>query len=289
MKVFGQLEKAQIEQLSADPAGVELVTGRVWYNTTDSVYRGYDGSVVTEFADLATAQTFQNKTLDDALVSNHMEFTHLGATPAAPAAGFGRLYQKTDGNFYYINNTGGEVLFTSNLGIDDLTDVDTTTVAPSTGDMLRWDGSNWVTQLYVEMFAGSVAAGGFSSSTNTTVVYPTVTSDTLSAYNNGTGVYTVPANGAGTYVIAAAVPIQGTSVSNGLDSIRLLKNGSSVPGNMSARHPTGVSSAFTLSVCSVIKLASTDTIEVQVFTSRTGPSFTGGGTSYFSIIKVGEV
>lgn len=28
--------------------------------------------------------------------------------------------------------------------LDDLTDVDTTTTAPSTGDLLRWDGANWV-------------------------------------------------------------------------------------------------------------------------------------------------
>jgi hypothetical protein len=29
--------------------------------------------------------------------------------------------------------------------LDDLTDVDTTTIAPSNGDTLQYDGSNWVT------------------------------------------------------------------------------------------------------------------------------------------------
>jgi hypothetical protein len=32
-----------------------------------------------------------------------------------------------------------------NSGIDNLTDVDTTTTAPGNGDMLSWDGANWVT------------------------------------------------------------------------------------------------------------------------------------------------
>lgn len=38
----------------------------------------------------------------------------------------------------------GWIPVSSVAGIDDLTDVDTTTSAPSTGDLLEWDGTNWV-------------------------------------------------------------------------------------------------------------------------------------------------
>jgi len=48
----------------------------------------------------------------------------------------------TDGssNQWVQTNPSGTV----SLGVDDLTDVDTTTAAPSTGDLLQWNGTNWV-------------------------------------------------------------------------------------------------------------------------------------------------
>jgi hypothetical protein len=48
----------------------------------------------------------------------------------------------TDGssNQWVQTNPSGTI----SLGIDGLTDVDTTTAAPSTGDLLQWNGSNWV-------------------------------------------------------------------------------------------------------------------------------------------------
>ncbi len=40
--------------------------------------------------------------------------------------------------------------------IDDLSDVDTSTTAPSTNDVLKWDGSNWVPAVYNATFTFSV-------------------------------------------------------------------------------------------------------------------------------------
>lgn len=51
MKVLGQLEKAQLEQLATDPAGAHLYEGRVWVNTTDNITRYYDGSAIRSLAD----------------------------------------------------------------------------------------------------------------------------------------------------------------------------------------------------------------------------------------------
>jgi hypothetical protein len=52
----------------------------------------------------------------------------------------GKLFTKhTDNSIKEIGGGGGATT------IDDLTDVDTTTVAPSNGDILQYDGSNWVT------------------------------------------------------------------------------------------------------------------------------------------------
>lgn len=51
MKVFGQLERAQAEVLSSDPAGVvNLAVGRVWFNKVDGYFKLSDeGNVVTKF------------------------------------------------------------------------------------------------------------------------------------------------------------------------------------------------------------------------------------------------
>lgn len=45
---LGQLKNARIENLAADPSSPAV--GQMWYNTTDGVYRGYDGTDVITFA-----------------------------------------------------------------------------------------------------------------------------------------------------------------------------------------------------------------------------------------------
>jgi hypothetical protein len=57
-----------------------------------------------------------------------------------------------------INNTGS---------IDDLSDVDTTTVAPQTGDLLKYDGTNWVPTSLNDILPASVKA----SSTESVLTY----------------------------------------------------------------------------------------------------------------------
>lgn len=45
---FSQLKNARIENLAADPSTPQA--GQIWYNTTDSVFRGFNGSTVITFA-----------------------------------------------------------------------------------------------------------------------------------------------------------------------------------------------------------------------------------------------
>ena len=46
---LGHIANARVEQLEADPD--VMVAGLLWYNTTDGVYRGYDGTTVITFSD----------------------------------------------------------------------------------------------------------------------------------------------------------------------------------------------------------------------------------------------
>ena len=52
---FGQLKNARVENVSVDPASPQ--NGQIWYNTTDSVYRGFNGTEVVTFASGGNTQT----------------------------------------------------------------------------------------------------------------------------------------------------------------------------------------------------------------------------------------
>lgn len=45
---LGQLKNARIDNLASDPGSPSV--GQMWYNTTDAVYRGYNGTTVVTFA-----------------------------------------------------------------------------------------------------------------------------------------------------------------------------------------------------------------------------------------------
>lgn len=65
MKILGQLESAQGENRTSDPTGTGLVAGRIWFRTDLSLIKFYDGATVRSVPDTTTAQTLQNKTLDN--------------------------------------------------------------------------------------------------------------------------------------------------------------------------------------------------------------------------------
>lgn len=60
-KIYGQLERAQFENLSADPS--TGIKGRVWFNTSTGLIKFEDGTTVFQFASLAGTEVFTNKTL----------------------------------------------------------------------------------------------------------------------------------------------------------------------------------------------------------------------------------
>ena len=61
MKVYGELETAQLEALSADPANAPR--GRIYLNTSTGKFVYYDGSAWRTVVDLDGTQTLTNKTL----------------------------------------------------------------------------------------------------------------------------------------------------------------------------------------------------------------------------------
>lgn len=104
MKVYSQLERAQLENLGADPAAA--TEGRIWWRTDTDKVKVDTGAAILELVDLSSAQTLSGaKTFSSTAGMLLAEI----ATPATPASGFGALYFKSDGNVYKKDDAGVEV------------------------------------------------------------------------------------------------------------------------------------------------------------------------------------
>lgn len=151
MNVFGELVKAQMELLAADPsAGIKA---RIFYNTTSDLMKVDNGTVFLTMVDLATAQTLTNKTLSGASIqapvrSDVKQDTLANLVIYAGTAANGQLVFATDTKDYYSvvdsalvilaegGSAGVEFSLLNNLGVK-------TSVAASalTIDLVQQDGA----------------------------------------------------------------------------------------------------------------------------------------------------
>lgn len=110
MNVYGELTRAQIENLTSDPSLAAVTKGRLWMRTDLSTLKVDLGGSADTLAMLAAAQTFTNKIFGDGI-----NFTQI-ATPSSPSSGFNKIYPKSDGNFYTLNSSGIEAQLGSGGG-----------------------------------------------------------------------------------------------------------------------------------------------------------------------------
>ena len=103
MKVYSQLEKAQLENTTSDTAN--LPAGSVTYRTDTNIPKVSNGTAMKDVTITDAAQTLSAKTFGDAPT-----FTQV-ATPSNPASGFNKLYFKNDNLPYYLTSAGAEVAF----------------------------------------------------------------------------------------------------------------------------------------------------------------------------------
>lgn len=120
--------------------------------------------------------------------------------PANPSNG------DTHAGFTYNSTTGAwESSASTSSSIDALTDVDTTTAAPSTNDLLKWDGTNWVpttptvqgiTHQDTWRLSSNVTADANPITTWTNTPASSTYQTTLgTAMTHGGGVFTFPVTG----------------------------------------------------------------------------------------------
>lgn len=104
MKVFGQLEKAQLENTTADAASQPK--GMITYRSDLNVAKVSDGATFKEIADTDTAQTLSNKTLATPVIS---AFATVGNLPVVGNPG--TLAYVTDvASMFYDNGSSWEIV-----------------------------------------------------------------------------------------------------------------------------------------------------------------------------------
>lgn len=126
------------------------------YSVGDTLYVASGGGL-TNTKPLTQAKLIQNVGTVSRLNANNgqVEVTATGRANDVPNLNDGHIFYG-DSNNQAVATRFSTLLPTGSESVDDLSDVDTSTTAPSTNDVLKWDGSNWVPAVYNATFTFSV-------------------------------------------------------------------------------------------------------------------------------------
>ncbi len=135
--------------------------------------------------------------------------------------GNNQLFGRDGGNLRAL--TVSEVKSVLSYAINDMSDVDTTTDAPNSGDLLSWDGSNWVPVLgYIKSEGGTIVASpNFNS-----VVFTNVPGLTFNTPRDGDYIIycLIKANSDDNASMSMTVAVNGTADTDLQAAIRFQKN-----------------------------------------------------------------
>lgn len=108
MNVYGQLFRAQLENLASDPSSAATLAGRVFYNTTSARLKFDTGSAIGYLLS------------DQGLVDNYLDFSHI-SSPSNPASATTRLFMKTNDKLFLRANAGTEYQVATLTGTESFT------------------------------------------------------------------------------------------------------------------------------------------------------------------------
>jgi len=169
-------------------------------------------------------------------------------------------------NLYY---TDVRVLsYINTLSIDELADVDTTTVTPSVGNKLNWDGSNWVvTKIednYIELFQDTITTSIPRNGNNTPIPWDGLT-HVGSNFTFSSGDTEITVNTAGTYLIGYNITLNGTTSSRTSSGAEIQVNSNVIDGSFSAGYHRNSSDGYgTISKSIIISLNANDKVVIYV-------------------------
>lgn len=113
MKVYGQLEKAQLENTTSDTASHPK--GMITYRTDLNQAKVSNGTTYKLLIDEDSTQTLSNKTYANPSITGAITSAQT-TTPANPSSGSNKLYFKADGKLYTLDSSGNEAIVGSGTG-----------------------------------------------------------------------------------------------------------------------------------------------------------------------------
>lgn len=149
-----------------------------------------------------------------------------------------------------------------------------------TGDALTFGGGNVTGNPMLA--ATTAAAQSITTAVTTIVVFGTVERDSDSAYNAGTGRYTIPANKGGDYTIQSGITWTGAAA--GIATIAIFKNAVQIRATQFASPAAGQG----MGVATIANVAPGDIIDIRV-TQNSGGAVTllGSATAnWFSLKRI---
>lgn len=129
-----------------------------------------------------------------------------------------------------------------------------------------------------------ISAAQSSISSATVVVFDVEDLDDAGGYNPSTGVFTVPANYAGDYMISASVTCTQVS-STGNQTLTIEVNGSVVAQAINDQVAVGTATSG-IACCVPYTLSVSDTVRVRLAASAGSITTVAGAGSQFSLLKV---
>jgi predicted heme/steroid binding protein len=320
-KIFGQLEKAQLENTTSDTAN--LPKGTATYRTDLNLPKVSNGTTMKTLVDADTAQTLSNKTMDNTTVLQSPAVTGAItlqeiATPTTPSSGNGKIYFKSDGKLYQLDDAGVEKTLVDTTTTQTLSNktMDNTTIlqspsatgaltlqeiatpaTPSTGNgkiYFKSDGRLYqLDDAGTESIIAASAYVGLIVNTSSTTIssaladikFTNVVEDTHSAYNTSTGEWTCPVTGR--YMFTGAIFSSGTFALDTRVNCMIVVNGTNAAAALS-RAGGAVTNLGSGVAVAVRNVTAGQIVKFQGASQAGTPAIVADTTlTYFNITKVG--
>ncbi len=276
--------------------GSAAADGDLYYNTAVPAFRGYINGGWANFADLSTAQTLTNKSFSDStcVFSDNADSTKKVALEVSGVTtGNTRVLTVPDFDLTLAGVASTQTLTNKTMSgasntFTAIPLANQSSGASSAGQILVSTGSSacsWQTPPIAIAYRSTNLS--LTTSTTTDVVADTEVIDSASAYDNTTGIFTVPAGQGGIYEIGASLILASSAAFNGSTEIFAFDLAGTQSMNLLQTVPVSASVNLHYSATVLVSLSASNTAKITaVQDSGSGHNIVGNIASRIWFRKV---
>lgn len=287
MKVYGQLEQAQLQNVAGNLTG--NISGRLWFDTSAVKVKFQDGTLTTAL--LANDQKCVFGT--NGTANNNIRF-HRGAAS---------VFQFVLGGDTTAEGTLATALAQLSARLENYT----TAARPSAGNAGRaiWNtttstvqldnGTTWVdlnTSASIVARADTNAGQSFANNSTAIIDFEDVLTDTHSAITTGASwKFTCPTGGGGYYLVTAKITWSGTNAwaAGEHTALYLRKNSTVFSVTFNGMQGSTATQEYAVQCTAIINLSATDTIDVQAVQGSGGALTLYNGGANYNYVNIARI